>query len=878
MLKAHGFARTRPCGQRTHMDTPRTRPSLASSLENGAMWLIGHLSHLWPFVVLAVVVGLSWQAVRQIHPREFSAAIHALDLRWLLAAALITACNIAAMGFYDVVSFRHTRSVWTDRWRYGAVGFAWTNFLTLGPLAGPAIRFWLYRPAVDQLSDLHEGVLAVTVAFSSGLAGWTLAVVAAERTGVGLFWLAPLALVLSAAIVASAHLVVRRWRGDHAPIDWRQIPVLAVIGWTDWLLACAAFVACLRSTGSVASFSGLAQTFFFGQVIGLVSLVPGGFGSSDAFWIASLPLTQSLAAAMLVAYRLIYYVLPWAIASLLLLSWATRRAQHRVELARRVVGGLVGAGGLLIMLSSASPALYARLALLERFIPLPLVEAGHVAAALAGLLLLVLARGLARGYRAAYRLTLVLLTVASCAAILKGFDWEEAVVLGVLFAGTWSQASLFDRPSRGDWIEGPDMTIAVSALALFIVFGVVSHRVTAGTFDRWTYIGYRIQAPRFLRTAGSLALAVSAGAVYLLLRAPVRFSRPSDEEMARVLEMHARLGGSTNPMMVATGDKSVFVDGDRGFCLYRTIGPYVVVFADPVVRTPAERTAFLDGFFAFAGELDRRPIFYQISLDWIPVLHDRGYDFFKLGEEAQTHLARVTLDGHAGKMHRQILRRAERDGVRFRVLSPPEVRAHLDELETISDEWLLTKGLAERQFSLGFFDRDYLARFPCAVVEELAEPHRIIAFANLLEGPQHQELSVDLMRHRNDGPKVMDFLFVSLFLYGKERGYARFNLGMAPLASVGDQRGAHARERLARVLFQRGEQWYNFQGLRAYKDKFDPEWVPRYMAYQNAWEWPVAIAYVSALIAGGWNMVLMPPGHDEPAPEPHISAPAPARA
>ncbi|MFN7982751.1 MAG: bifunctional lysylphosphatidylglycerol flippase/synthetase MprF [Vicinamibacterales bacterium] len=860
------------------MDSSRTRPSLLSNVENGAMWLIGHLSHVWPFAVLAVVLGLSWQAVRQIHPREFSAAIHALNVWWIAVAAVITIFNIAAMGFYDVVSFRHTRSHWTDRWRYGAVGFAWSNFLTLGPLAGPAIRFWLYRPAVDQLSDLHEGVLSVTVAFSSGLAGWTLAVLAAQRTGLGLVWLAPLALVLSIAIVAAVRLVVYRWRDDAQAIDWRLVPALAAIGWVDWLLACAAFVACLRAAGGSESIGGLAQTFFFGQVIGLVSLVPGGFGSSDAFWIASLPLSQSLAAAVLVAYRLVYYVLPWAAASLLLLSWATRRAQHRVELARRVVGGFVGAGGLLIMLSSASPALYARLPLLEQFIPLPLVEAGHVAAALAGLLLLVLARGLARGYRAAFRLTLVLLTVASCGAILKGFDWEEAVVLGVLFVGTWSQAALFERPSHGDWIEGPDITIAVSALTMFIVFGVVSHRVNAQTFDRWTHIGYRIQAPRFLRTAGSLALAVSAGAIYLLLRAPVRFSRPSDADINDTLNMHARLGGGTNPMMVATGDKSVFVDGDRGFCLYRTIGPYVVVFADPVVRSAAERTAFLDGFFAFAGELDRRPIFYQISLDWIPVLHDRGYDFFKLGEEAHTHLSQITLEGHAGKMNRQMLRRAERDGVRFRVLAADEVRAHLDELEEISDQWLRTKGLGERQFSLGFFDRDYLARFPCAVVEEIAEPHRIVAFANLLEGPQQLELSVDLMRHRSDGPKVMDFLFVSLFLYGKERGYARFNLGMAPLASVGEQRGAHARERLARVLFQRGEQWYNFQGLRAYKDKFDPEWVPRYMAYQNAWEWPVAIAYVSALIAGGWNMVLMPPRHDEPNPGPQVTEPTPAQA
>ncbi len=149
-----------------------------------------------------------------------------------------------------------------------------------------------------------------------------------------------------------------------------------------------------------------------------------------------------------------------------------------------------------------------------------------------------------------------------------------------------------------------------------------------------------------------------------------------------------------------------------------------------------------------------------------------------------------------------------------------------------------------------------MCQFPCAVVEEAKDSGRILGFANMLEGPRGSELSVDLMRYRSDGPSVMDFLIVSLLLHGKSRGYGEFNLGMAPLASVGEQRGAHARERLARLFFQRGEQWYNFQGLRFYKDKFDPEWVPRYMAYQDAWEWPMAIAYVSALIAGGWSSVL----------------------
>jgi phosphatidylglycerol lysyltransferase len=370
-----------------------------------------------------------------------------------------------------------------------------------------------------------------------------------------------------------------------------------------------------------------------------------------------------------------------------------------------------------------------------------------------------------------------------------------------------------------------------------------------------------------------MALAVVAGTLYVLLRAPVGFSRLDESEVERALKLHARFGSGTTPLMAVTGDKAAFFDDERGFCLYRTTGPYLVVFSDPVVRTPADRAAFLDALFAFAGEIDRRPVFYQMSLDWIPVLHDRGYDFFKLGEEAQVHLDRVTLEGHAGKFYRQILRRGERDGVRFRILAPCDVAERLGELAEISDDWLRTKNLAERQFSIGAFSSDYMRRFPCAVVEEAADGGRILAFANLLQGPRHQELSVDLMRYRSDGPRVMDFLLVALFLDAQAQGYQRFNLGMAPLAWVGEQRGAHARERLARLLFQRGEQWYNFQGLRFYKQKFDPEWVPRYMAYQSAWEWPIVIAYVSALIAGGWSRVLLPAR--ERSPEKQIAGTAP---
>ena len=744
-------------------------------VEVAMAWAIDRAGHVWPFLLFGLVLFLSWGPLRQIHPRDVRHAFQALDQRWLAVALALTAANVAVMGLYDVVAFRHTRTSWTQRWKFGAVAFAWTNFLTLGPLAGPAVRFWLYKPAVEENSELHSGVLSVTLAFLSGLTGWTMATLITARTGAGIVTLVSLSLpfVLWATTVATwCARRIKRLAGPMAAAP--RVIELASVGWLDWALAAAVFVACTRAVGvDPALLPRSIESFFFGQILGLASLVPGGFGSSDAFWIAHLPLNTSVAAAALMAYRAIYYIAPWVIASLLLLSWVTHRAPRRLEIARRVVASLVGAGGLLIILSSASPAVHARLPLLRRLVPLPLVEASVVTAALTGLVLLVLARGLARGYRSAFRATMMLLTLGGIAAMLKGLDWEEALILLAVAAAARSQAPLFDRESRGRTLDVSDLVLALTGLALFIVCGTFSFHLRVTSLEHWSSIGYGLQTARFIRAAGSMTLIVAAGAIYLLMRTPVRFTRLADDEIEQTLRTHSDIGHATNAMMVGTGDKSVFsLDGGRGFCLYRTIGPYMAIFADPVVSSPHERAAMLDAVFAHAGGLDRRPVFYQISPDWMPSLHDRGSAFFKMGEDAHVNLDRVALDGSAGKLNRQFLRRAERDGVSFRIMDTDEVARRMSDLRQVSDEWLETKRVSERQFSVGFFDEAYLRRCRCAVVEDGGG--RILAFANLLEGPRQTELSVDLMRYRTGGPSVMDFMMVSLLLEGKRLGYAVF--------------------------------------------------------------------------------------------------------
>jgi phosphatidylglycerol lysyltransferase len=178
-----------------------------------------------------------------------------------------------------------------------------------------------------------------------------------------------------------------------------------------------------------------------------------------------------------------------------------------------------------------------------------------------------------------------------------------------------------------------------------------------------------------------------------------------------------------------------------------------------------------------------------------------------------------------------------------------DVPALLDELAAISSEWLRSKNVREKGFSLGRFDRDYLSNFPVALVRV---GERIVAFANIWTGDCGRELSIDLMRHVRDAPNgIMDYLFLELMLWGKEQGCERFTLGMVPLAGLERRRLAPFWAQAGALLFRHGEHFYNFQGLLGFKAKFNPVWEPRYLAAPGGFALPRVLRDVALLISGG---------------------------
>jgi lysylphosphatidylglycerol synthetase-like protein (DUF2156 family) len=78
-----------------------------------------------------------------------------------------------------------------------------------------------------------------------------------------------------------------------------------------------------------------------------------------------------------------------------------------------------------------------------------------------------------------------------------------------------------------------------------------------------------------------------------------------------------------------------------------------------------------------------------------------------------------------------------------------------------------------------------------------------------------------------------------------------FSLGNAPLAGLEARRGASLSTRLGALVYRHGRQFYNFEGLRAFKDKFDPDWRPVYVAIPPRANILVVATDVVSLISKG---------------------------
>jgi phosphatidylglycerol lysyltransferase len=464
---------------------------------------------------------------------------------------------------------------------------------------------------------------------------------------------------------------------------------------------------------------------------------------------------------------------------------------------------------------------------------------------------MIVARGLFRRMFRAWLVAISLLMAGLVASLLKGFDWEEAATLAGAMAVLWVFRPAFYRADVAAGLRlNLGWLLSVSLLAGAISWiGLFAYSNVQYTDAMWWQFAWHGDASRFLRATLAVAVVLAAFILNTLLsRQSTRLRRqciPDDVRRLAAASSFAEAGISLS------GDKRFILSPDaRAFIAYADTGRTLVSKGDPVGEKEAG-IAVIWQLRELADKLGRRCAFYGVSERYLPTYLDLGLQVLKIGEVARVDLGSFSLDGPKRKDWRHAKARIARDGYRFEVIKAADLGPHMQNLREVSDAWLLQKNGEEKGFSLGWFHPDYLRNFDHAVLRNI-ETGRITAFANLMQAGDKSELSLDLMRYDPAGPGAsMDALFAEMLMWGKSQGFLRFSLGAAPLSGLENRHLAPVWHRVGSFLFEHGEQFYKFGGLRSFKQKFDPEWSPEYLACSGRLDAARVLYEVSLLISRG---------------------------
>ncbi len=399
-----------------------------------------------------------------------------------------------------------------------------------------------------------------------------------------------------------------------------------------------------------------------------------------------------------------------------------------------------------------------------------------------------------------------------------------AVAIGYGVAGFW----LLDRKHFGiNFHIGDAIATTLRLLSLNADPRLIPH----------THYGHWFLDSLYVTT---LAAVVYGG--FALFRPVIYQYRTLPREHAIAAQLVQAHGLSTLDFFKLWKDKSFFFSpSHRAFISYAVGGNVALALGDPV-GVPEEIEPTVREFLEFCRDNGWSVAFHQVLPDFLDVYRSVRLKKLKIGDDAIVDLKGFTLEGKDKKEFRYKVRQLEGMGIQLRHYDAPVPDEIVAQLKIVSDEWLTIPGRRERTFTLGYFDEAYVRSIP--VLAAADRENKLLSFVNLIDSANAREVTIDLMRRRTDAPNgIMDYLFVKAFLFAKERGYERFNLGMAPMAGFQEREEASAEERAIHNFFQQLNFLFSFRGLRQYKAKFANSWEPRYLVYRNALELPrVALA------------------------------------
>lgn len=529
-------------------------------------------------------------------------------------------------------------------------------------------------------------------------------------------------------------------------------------------------------------------------------------------------------------------------------------------LSRKLIAcGAFGLGAFNLVLAMF-PAPLAGLGEIEDVVPRDLIQGSRFILVLVGLLLLISARGLWHGKRLAWMVAVACAIGSAAAHPLKNIDvWGTGWSIGLLAALVAAQVEFRARSDPPTVRRG--LAIAIGGLALVFLYSAVGLYFLDSDFRHPISLGLAIKDSArlililpvtssepinrngrwFIDSVRAAVLFMAAVGLLQLLQ-PVIYrasTLPHLRQRARhILEEYA---DSSLGFFALLPDKAYFFSRTgKAFLAYRTTGNTAVVLGDPF-GDQADFDEIVDSFADHCRLNGWSFAFTQARPECLDLYRRHGLKALKTGEEAIVRVQDFTLNGTRMKHLRATMSRLSREGYRAEVLSPPHGDVLLDQLERISSEWLARGRRRERQFTLGYFDRDLLQQCEVLVARDLED--RVVAFANIVPSFKSRDGNFDMLRYGVEPKDIADFLYVSLIELFKQRGFEGMSLGLAPFSGEGAEKTTSPATLAMRLLYKHGSFLMRFQGLRRFKEKYATSWEPRFLVYPSESELPgIALA------------------------------------
>lgn len=761
------------------------------------------------------------------------------------------------------------------------VSYALSNALGFSVATGGAARLRFYHAwGLTTAQAAAVTVLAGLAVTVSGLVGAGAALLFAP--GLSAPYLALAVLLLTPSGLWFVRPPSRVWFLPGVELSrpsYRQGLLALGGGVLDWVFSGLALFVLLPGA-TAADFPAFLAIFVLGSVVSALSGVPGGIGVFD---VVVLALSRQVfvvheTAAALIIYRLIYAIGPLLLTAIGVCVDQVRRLLRRARAADLLDGVDSLAPLILAVLTfyvGATLLLAAANAPVHLASPIALAVEPPRSALLSGVtgaLLVVLGSALWRRQEGAYYAAMALLLCGAAGELLGGFGWLSAGALLAVAALLAPCRSAFARRSflLRDWASPAwTMGVALSGVAAWMLALIDARPLEARTKPWWALVVETGRSGALSLSAVLAAIALVVLAAWLLGPARRADLRPTRDEIGMARKIIQSAGAVTcDAFLSLMGDKAfVFSPSRQSFVMFKARGEHWIAMGDPVGPSQ-DRPAAIAAFIAAAEASGAKPAFYAVEEASLPDLVAAGFSPIKIGESALVDAAGFDLKGGGKDDLRQARNRAERLGLTFRVYPADDPATPWRDLERVSTAWLAVHAGAEKSFSLGAFDIDYLRNFPMAVLSDQAG---VLAFGNVLAAPDRSRFGIDLMRSRPDGPHgAMDAFFVDLIFWGQALGYRRFELGMAPLAGL-DAIGVESwSRRIERLIYHVGETTYGFAGLRAYKEKFAPDWRPMFLAAPPGLPPLAVLADVAVLTSGGVRGAFLGPM----ASRPHAAAAA----